>query len=218
MEKFHASIITICAIILCVTTTANAALVTYNIKGDIYDEWGTGDFVGQTYSINISWETSTPPSSQGNYDAAWTGLQGTVGSLAISNAENIATYSDISILDGDSWRGETDLVIFNYLRPSNPSFESYLGAYIIDQVMLVFDDSSGSVLSDYSLISSLSLNDFDTGIGGSSLHMGFLGGSVIFGTITSVSEISAVPVPTAVWLFGSGLIWLFGIARIKYST
>jgi hypothetical protein len=34
----------------------------------------------------------------------------------------------------------------------------------------------------------------------------------------SVENVSAVPVPAAAWLFGSGLIAIFGISRRKTSV
>jgi len=33
------------------------------------------------------------------------------------------------------------------------------------------------------------------------------------GALVGVADLSAVPVPAAVWLFGSGLIGLLGVAR-----
>ncbi len=36
-----------------------------------------------------------------------------------------------------------------------------------------------------------------------------------FGTVVATESIGAVPVPAAVWLFGSGLLGLVGVARRK---
>lgn len=44
-------------------------------------------------------------------------------------------------------------------------------------------------------------------------HHGFYGGAVP--SITNISYTSTVPVPTAVWLFGSGLLGLISMARRK---
>ncbi len=63
---------------------------------------------------------------------------------------------------------------------------------------------------------------------GGSLQLGALGGNVLInwngdansnaGVIsTGKLEVSAVPVPAAVWLFGSGLLGLVGIARRKVA-
>jgi hypothetical protein len=53
------------------------------------------------------------------------------------------------------------------------------------------------------------------GCGGSPIQAGLFPGFNAHFDITSlhVTSISAVPVPAAVWLFGSGLLGLIGVAR-----
>jgi hypothetical protein len=65
-------------------------------------------------------------------------------------------------------------------------------------------------------LSQLSLGT-DDGIGGSPQDNGPNAGSNINFDFTSleVTSVSAVPVPAAAWLFGSGLVGLIGIARRK---
>lgn len=46
----------------------------------------------------------------------------------------------------------------------------------------------------------------------------FQGFNASFGGTAVVSSVSAVPVPAAVWLFGSGLLGLVGVARRKKSS
>jgi len=63
----------------------------------------------------------------------------------------------------------------------------------------------------------------DDGIGGSPLIDGpFVGLNVNFdigsGHSLTLTNISSVPVPAAVWLFGSGLLGLIGVARRKVRT
>ena len=55
----------------------------------------------------------------------------------------------------------------------------------------------------------------DDGIGGSPMHNGPLSGFNVNFDMTSitVTGVTAVPVPAAVWLFGSGLLGLVGVAR-----
>ena len=58
----------------------------------------------------------------------------------------------------------------------------------------------------------------DDGIGGTPMDNGPFGGSnanfdMTSVTVTNVIGVSAVPVPAAVWLFGSGLLGLVGVAR-----
>jgi len=44
------------------------------------------------------------------------------------------------------------------------------------------------------------------------------GTSIDFDNITITTDVSAVPVPAAVWLFGSGLLGLIGVARRKKAA
>jgi peptidyl-prolyl cis-trans isomerase A (cyclophilin A) len=45
--------------------------------------------------------------------------------------------------------------------------------------------------------------------------IGYTGGSITGANLVMVTNVSAVPVPAAVWLFGSGLLGLVGVARKK---
>lgn len=57
------------------------------------------------------------------------------------------------------------------------------------------------------------------GIPGNAMASGpFAGFNATFGGTATVSSVSAVPVPAAVWLFGSGLLGLVGIARRKKAA
>jgi hypothetical protein len=62
---------------------------------------------------------------------------------------------------------------------------------------------------------------YGTGIGGNPMIAGpFMGYNANFDikTLTVTSHISAVPVPAAAWLLGSGLLGLVGVARRKVSA
>ncbi len=80
------------------------------------------------------------------------------------------------------------------------------------------DDGYGSGLGPFLTFSLGSLTDFDfTKAGSPAFNSAFLafddfGG--LYGEWTNLS-LTAVPVPAAVWLFGSGLLGLVGLARRK---
>lgn len=80
------------------------------------------------------------------------------------------------------------------------------------------DDGYGSGLGPYLTFGAGALSDFDfqtSGVFNSSfLFFDNVENSTMFGTWTSVT-LTEVPVPAAVWLLGSGLLGLVGIARRK---
>ena len=88
------------------------------------------------------------------------------------------------------------------------------------QLQVFLTDSSATAFQDLSLPGSLDLSDFDGrklilrgGIYGSS--SGSLDSQyIIDGVITSLTPM-AVPIPSAVWLFSSGVVGLIGIYRRK---
>ena len=112
----------------------------------------------------------------------------------------------------DNWNPGTGTDIFATSIAGGGSNFAFLAAFgFID---LRLGDSSGSVFSDTSLPLNLSLNDFDIRTlilrSGQPNDIKYQ----IDGEITALS-VSAVPIPAAVWLFGSGIIGLIGVARRK---
>jgi hypothetical protein len=99
-------------------------------------------------------------------------------------------------------------------RDPDTVFDINVGDF--QQLQVFLSDSSATVFHDLSLPSTLDLSDFD----GRKLLLrggiyGALPGSldsqyIIDGVITSLNPL-AVPVPGAVWLFGSGMLGLIGI-------
>ena len=78
-----------------------------------------------------------------------------------------------------------------------------------------FDAGDGFLLATYDLDTSIFLN---ISVGGVNLVQGSLTGctgSCQALALGSWTRTSAVPVPAAVWLFGSGLVGLMGVARRK---
>ncbi len=118
-----------------------------------------------------------------------------------------------SVLIDDNLNGE-DVIIFSSDAFSEFSNSSYAS------VQLKFVDSTGTLLSgtadplpDYFL-----LNQFDSvllSVNQTTFENSTLSGYSITGGVLQSSEFSPVPIPAAVWLFGSGLLGLVGVARRK---
>lgn len=90
--------------------------------------------------------------------------------------------------------------------PLNWDTLSFTGSFLESSFSLL--SGSGSTTPDFS--------------GGINTYFGFAGANSISGTLTQYYDnfsldIAAVPLPPALWLFGSGLIGLIGIARRKKS-
>lgn len=122
----------------------------------------------------------------------------------------------ISRCDYYSVNMEADTVLINHEMPGWTTTVSFNGVFIDS-----LDDSSGNVLSGVTVDTNISNWDssmllFD----GNSIWVNFLtpssdelGQGLI--TLTLDFSVSEVPVPASVWLFGTGLIGLIGIARRK---
>ena len=75
----------------------------------------------------------------------------------------------------------------------------------------------GMTVGDSFTITTLDSNS--DGIPGIPMLSGpFAGFNAAFGGTATTTSVSAVPVPAAVWLFGSGLLGLVGVARRKKSS
>lgn len=116
------------------------------------------------------------------------------GFSRVSNDEAVSTLRDV-VVYGD-----------NLTTPIIAGEELYL-------IALGFSDQNGDTIHDESLVTSLdTLNDFY--FKGLELYFSDAGG---FPEVYGSFDIAPVPIPAAAWLFGSGLLGLIGIARIKKS-
>ena len=100
---------------------------------------------------------------------------------------------------------------------STPIKQGGIGSYLIGPVPVATSSFNTTGQAGFgTTLGMLSLGT-DDGIGGSPMDNGpFIGFNFNFDMTTiTVTNVSAVPAPAAVWLFGSGLIGLIGLARRK---
>jgi hypothetical protein len=196
-------ILTAITVVLCTITQGHAAVVTYDFVGSITDGGTVGGLAGatgETISGEFSYDTdafsdplsmSVPPII----------ITMTSGSLVAEGTTSIPVYSSDSIGFAG---GLTD-----------PTSSSHNIDIEIDFTGLL-DPSKHPVNA---LPQSITLSDYTSATGSFSsfsLADGPLGDPISFSIDTL--EIRAVPVPAAVWLFGSGLLGLVGVARRKKSA
>ena len=184
--------ISLLTIVLAISTSANADILVEDFNSDPLSVWESG-WLGQNSNIQ-------------NYNGLGDALPG--------------IYLWIDDGDGIHAAGETVEIAFD------PAFGSSLTSFSIDiddvysneTSVQIYDGSGGVILdsilninSGYETISVMSTS----GISGFSL---FNSNSQIEGNTkidNVVVKTSRVPVPTTIWLFGSGLIGLIGLARQK---
>lgn len=148
------------------------------------------------------------------WESDWLGLNSNIQNyLAPSNGGNF-----LWIDDGDGIRGAGETVEINF----KPSFGSSLTSLSIDidtyvDTSIQVYSGSGDILLDFTLDTTLDYEKLSifssSGISGFSLFSA----SQIEGNtaIDNVVASTVVPVPAALWLFGSGLIGLIGLTRQK---
>ena len=175
------------ALVMLSLGNAQAAPVSYTITGDVLlgDEFGDVNDFGLT-----EFETVTVTGIFN--DSVLTSGGGTI-------SFGVGSGNSMTLLIGTETLFATDDK--DYAGGGQPtlSFTSYTSL-------------TSAVLSDFDFLTGLDpavLNYF------SSFGLGFEDGEYMFGDWQTNVQITAVPVPAAVWLFGSGLLGLAGIARRK---
>ena len=169
-------------------------------------------FVGSPYNASVSDGVNTETNTQLRMDiennvtmdagfaSILTGLHGgtfTEGSLF--DNWNINAWSDTAIIDPPNVVGDDD-----------PDFYTGGGWFFSIDVLSV----------DSSLYSGVDYQKFPPPLGGSNygrfrIVLRDTDGTLAFDASGSLDSLTAVPLPSAVWLFGSGLLGLVGIARQK---
>ena len=197
--------------ILLSASSLQAAIVTYNFTGSIYE---SDSFIniGDTYSVNISWETLTDYSGgDAEYLGAITGFSGTVGSFSLIEPNYGSLPVEAStIVVGNNDPYDSVVFISSLFGAGNLG-----GIAPIEGFFLGLADQTGTALDNTALPTNLPNDGFDSFIGSSGFILSFSDTTEIQATVDSISAVSTVPVPAAVWLFGSGLIGLIGVARRK---
>lgn len=203
--------------------TSNAAIVINEID---YDQPGTdtAEFIelfntgASTISLDnysIMLINGTNSSSYRNIDLSGFDIDAD-GYFVICSDNTAVANCNYSFTTSDGWlqNGSPDAIGL-YENDSLIDSLSYEGA------LLVYTEGSVLTLSDNNVdIVSLSRisNGIDSNDNAADFQLGCItpGSSNIAGSgDCSMSSVSAVPVPAAAWLFGSGIIGLVGMARRK---
>lgn len=174
--------------------------------------------VGQLNAATVSFNNSLTNVNQG--DTFSLTVQGTDfapivgGGLNLSFNSSVLQVNSVTINQsvfefyiGDGT--EEGIVDNSFGQLLNTSFNSFFGASGNFDIMDISFTAVGTGTSDLNLSESL-LWVFADEFGG------YYGDQVTYDPAT-VNVVSAVPVPAAVWLFGSGIIGLAGLARRKSS-
>lgn len=234
--KYLAGVLVLTALV----PTANADIVTFDFTGRLVVAGPNGDIIsneGSTYTpiaASLTFDTNTGVGSSG---ISITMNDGFLGSPATFHDITMSPGLDPNILDGNvlvDWNGNIDMSLhvqwdatglYNAINFGLEVGDTISGTNLIRNNTTIFDVASATPYSDLLQLNlidmqgpaplaatsgSLGFTDgpfpgirgyFDIG-SGNSLH------------VTSYS-VSTVPVPAAVWLFGTGLLALVGVARRK---
>ncbi|MEO7861306.1 MAG: hypothetical protein ABIU05_12835 [Nitrospirales bacterium] len=204
MKKFMLRIglgIILCGLLSGGFTVGIAAPITFSFVGEVslVDTGLSPTFkAGQTLAGSYTFQPA-PPTSYGNYNGAITGFSGILESF--SAVLNTSPPNFIAV--------RNDLTTGDYYRVSEPltPVSSVSGLTSLQFLMELIDPSAGMLTNTGLPTAPPSLNSFATK--GWPLAFGDASGTAqISGVLTSLP---AVPLPTAVILFGAGLIALVGL-------
>jgi hypothetical protein len=170
-------------------------------------------------SINVSAATLVEDFSDPfpQWESDWLGINSNIQNVYGAGSTTGADF--LWITDGDGITGLGEAVQINF----NATFGASLTSFSMDidtnvDTSIEIYDASGSTLLSSDLVTTGSYQNVyvvsSNGISGFSLSSSsqIEGNTAIDNVIVNTS---VVPVPAAVWLFGSGLIGLIGIARRK---
>lgn len=215
---------------------ANADLITFDFTGRLVVAGSDGSIIGPSYTsigASLTFDTNTGIGSSGlsiTMDDFFLGFPATFHDITMGPG------SAPNLLDGNvlvDWNGNDDMNLhvewdatglYNAISYGLEVGDTISGTDLIRGGVTVFDVSSATPYSD-----SLQLLPGDmqgpAPLAATSGSMGLFGGTpfdgvrgyfdIGSGNSLEVTSIETVPVPAAVWLFGSGLLALIGFTKRK---
>ena len=202
--KYNFSTLTTALLIYLMSSQLSASPITYNFTGALNDAFGSLT-IGTTFSGYFTYEgiqSDQNPANPNRGDYSYDDLSITISGATVNDAGTGA----INVYDSSSY--PTDLF---HLYTFNVS--GVIGGETLAPggLELVLQDVSGTAFTDISLMGGgLSLSDFTTGNATFVQFRNLDGSQFSRGELTSLS-VRTVPIPASIWLFGAGLIVLFGM-------
>jgi predicted extracellular nuclease len=207
----------------CFTLSANAAVIVNEVD---YDQPGsdTAEFIElfNSGSSTISLDNYSIDLINGNNSSVYRNINLSGFNInandyfVVCNDTSLVANCDYSFTTSSGWfqNGAPDAVALygNGQLLDSLSYEGELSPFTEGDFLTVSDNNT-----DINSLARIT-DGFDSNNNALDFQLGCItpGSANIAGTgDCSVSSISAVPVPAAVWLFGTGLIGLIGVARRK---
>ena len=179
-----------------------------------------GDNFSGTYTYDTTVADTASPTDTGRYTNALTAVSISVGNFSFSKGiDQTPDPGTDSITIGDNVfpPQNVDFYGLNASEFSGQSIGSYAANQLSFQMALI--DGDGTIFTDDTLLTNApDLAAFQSGHQYDSSFLSLLlndNGQASFFVEAQLLSITAVPVPASAWLFGSGLISLFGMARHK---
>ena len=204
----------VCAILFSfISVSANAALVSRLGGAAAYDT-----------VLDITWLTDASPIGGGNWDlqVAWADSLDTLGFddwrlASMSVSAGVPTGTTDSVVDcsavSELLCRDNELGYMFYQNMDGDLFDDKRGNQTVDGVLLTDVQSGYWSGTEFAPNPALAwLFNFVVGF-----QLNGVKDDGYYGWAVRAGDVSAVPVPAAVWLFGSGLIGLLGLARRKKS-
>lgn len=217
------------------TEIASATVINFTGQlGDFTDNSGgrySGSILGQLFSGSFSYglesEATTDPIFPGDYNFTSPPYGGLITDGAIPTTGSTTEPVQVSVGDNDVLdQGTADLL--NTLLGTSLSAGSVVDIADIDTIFAT--PTGGEIVFGLSFISPVSTvwsgNDFSNfppESGSIDRTIFFIeefdaSDNLLFAGYGELNTIAVVPIPAAVWLFGSGLLGLIGTARYKKAT
>lgn len=240
MKIYKLSIIS-SALVLSVNANASSILVS---NGNTF-AYGLGNWSNMTaemdgasggnIDITVNFESLT---QMLNYDALWLDQRHTYGSLSVNEVNNITSFINtgrrvVMVGENDSWLGWNNQILgivgSAYNADTSGSISTVVSNEITSGVTSInAGGSAGTALGGTSLFSSNVVTLWGDGNVLTMLDAGICSDgrwaaeddATFCGNVANwvaASTVSAVPVPAAIWLFGSGLIALMGFAKRRQN-